>query len=64
MLDKTPAAMFRELRWLANYYEASGQKEKAREVRDSLVNFFIRNNQQNDGTNADYNNEQNTGTDG
>jgi len=46
MLDKSYAAHFRELQWLANYYDNMGQKEKAREIRDSLVSYFVKDNQQ------------------
>ncbi len=46
MLNKNQAASFRELQWLAKFYEESGEPEKAREIRDSLVNIFLRNSRQ------------------
>lgn len=46
MSEKNPAAQFRELQWLANYYDGIGQPEKAREIRDNLVNIFVKNSQQ------------------
>ena len=46
MLNKKPAASFRELQWLAKYYEEIGKIEKAREIRDNLVNIFVKTSQQ------------------
>lgn len=46
MLDKKPAASFRELQWLAKYYEEIGDLDKARQVRDNLVNIFVKNSHQ------------------
>lgn len=46
MLEENSAANFRELQWLANYYEGIGQPEKAREIRDNLVNIFVKNSHQ------------------
>jgi hypothetical protein len=43
MADKKPAASFRELQWLAKYYEEIGDLEKARAIRDNLVNIFVKN---------------------
>lgn len=63
MLDKSYSAIFRELQWLANYYDIMGQKEKAREIRDSLVNYYVKNNHES-ANNQDVadNDERQTGT--
>jgi len=58
MLDKSYAAIFRELQWLANYYDTLGQKEKAREIRDSLVNYYVKNNREPSGNNGRVANDE------
>lgn len=64
MLDKSYSAIFRELQWLANYYDIMGQKEKAREIRDSLVNYYVKKNHEKPAGNKDVagHDEKQTGT--
>ena len=62
MLDKSYSSTFRELQWLANYYDIMGQKEKAREIRDSLVNYYVKKNSEKPAGNKDVtDNDKQTG---